>query len=431
MEFNKQKLRTEEPLPEGLAWEDMKVGILEGLEQEPTSQKRTLRVWKRLGLASTALLLLLFTCTHYTTNTPESAEPKAVQQSAAIAGDRISDIELPVTENATQGEKIAMMKATTNRLQNKAESFDKLENTAVKMIDNQRNELSRLHVDLSETIASADFEKPVELREMTPVNTLQSETSSLTIVEEKPSFPFVQGEKVPEFFHRFALEASLGLSTWQSQYDESTPESIARASTETAIPSYQATFAFKYHLRPKFFVGTGLQFQQLESRFDFEHQQNIEIENRTTLVGIRVNAINNDSTFIFENHADAIETRSVRHFNQHRLWNLPLTLGCSIQRNRLSFEVSGGALLSVHARSQGRTLNDSVIIDYDQSEPIHHNNYGIAALAKAQINYALSDKLYVGGAVANAFWLKNWSTQTGISMQPNTTSFSLVLGQRF
>ncbi|MEL6720709.1 MAG: hypothetical protein AAFP82_18535 [Bacteroidota bacterium] len=230
----------------------------------------------------------------------------------------------------------------------------------------------------------------------------------------------------------YSLEIRGGTNSWTSNYNTTLLEQDTRAKSETELWGYQLAANAKYHFKPNWFATTGLEFQQLNHRFNYNSVKIEQVEQRNTLVGITINSISGDSTFIRENVTVDVETkRSVQHYNQHQLLSIPMYLGYQWNQNRLTLGGSIGGIFSIHSISKGKTISDSEIILYNRENPIYKKRFGMGISTNVQLNYALTNKIYIGGTLSYTNWLNNWSVEQNVESKPNIRQFSLLFGKKF
>jgi len=260
---------------------------------------------------------------------------------------------------------------------------------------------------------------------------LTSSTNLLVLPEQNLT---IEGLKIeyPAFVPHYTLEISGGINDWKSNYTESSTEQNTRAESETELWGFQLAAHAKYFFKPNLYLSSGLTFQQLNHRFNYESTRKDQIEERDALVGIAINSISGDSTFIRQNvMVNVEEKRKVQHYNRHQILTLPLRLGYEWRHNRIALSGSLGGVFSIQSFSKGKTLVGSEIRTYNENDSIYKKRFGMGLSANLQLNYALTPDVYVGGNVGYSNWISNWSTEPSAELRPNIEQFSVVLGKKF
>ncbi len=447
----RQQLRQEEALPEGFAWDDMRTGILaeiDALEQddEPTIIPAWLYWKETAGLLATTLLLLTYYCYQYASNSEIQLEEYAIvpsdDQSKREHTIKTLELEVPnthlsevVTKTTTTGEAdvgkqlmlvthkehlgtqtITRDASTDKHIHPSAHSqevdivFEKLESSA-----------STSAIKTNAPQAQLDANRLLPIVPMLSPKVLSLSTQQqVLLLSSTPSQP---SKKAGEF----ALALSGGSNIWTANYKNTVREDL-----EAVILGAQVGIAATYRLPKQFFASAGVQWQQLQSQFKYESSQLASVEERSALVRLDINLISNDTTFVYmDTTINVIETRMVRHANQHQVWNIPVVLGYEWQTERFRFGLGAGGVLAIQSKANGRTWNGTDIIAYDENTPIYSTNYGAGIIAQASLDYKLNKDFYIGASLSNTSWLKNWSIEEGVQAKPNVTALSLAVGKTF
>lgn len=474
MEHNKnlkRKLREELPLPKSLGWEQMQEGIFEQMEQ-PERKRRGFFIflpWKKI--LGAALLVLNFSVMAYLIYLIQEKEqlgtfPIPIEhqsQSSSITQEK----EVFLLEESTIIASEKKQTATTTLLQQKSPVPNLIEQKNLSTIE--ENNLSTNHnykhnykhnytlseshskkssdkkttiINNLESTKGAEKETPIlkgatttrTLSPPFPVNAfscLKSSTNLLNPTVQESTIADFKLEK-PAFAPYYALEISGGVNDWQSNYKVSSTEQNTRSESETELWGFQIAAHAKYHFKPNLYFSSGLAFQQLNHRFNYENTSKDQVEARDALVGIAINSISGDSTFFRQDvMIDVEEKRKVQHYNRHQILTVPLRLGYEWRHNRIALSGSLGSVFSIQSFSKGKTLVGSEIRTYDQNDSIYKKRFGMGLSANLQLSYALTPDLYLGGNVVYNNWLSNWSTEQTAESRPNISRFSVVLGKKF
>lgn len=488
MDYNKKQikkqLRQEEALPEGFAWEDMQGGILAEMEAIETAKPATSSRIYWGAFAALSVMILFLSAYYFAFFNIEIEDNKSfhttTQSIVKLEHTTISEtvLEKEITASETvqliDKEDITTvrseLKSTNTKhirsidsrrstrvqeavsLENKKNTKQKrLEERQVITVGNQNTSSTAIDLQSKERqtqgtgkTASSSFGKgqTTEVRSKAQadnktVNIIStpylnpSALSLLPIRNEQAILnkPLLTTNSVsPKNY--FALELSSGINTWSPDYTIATVADQNRADAEVSILGYQYEVGAKYRAKNAFYATAGVAWQELHSRFKYEHTITTQIEQRDALVRLDINAVSNDTVFVYQDTTiNVTETRNIQHYNKHRLITIPLVLGHEFDTEKLNIGLGVGGIFTINSKAEGRTLNADEIIDYDSTSSIYKENLGLALIGKIHLNYALTQDLYIGANVAHGFSLKNWSA-TDTAMAANTTSFSITLGKK-
>jgi len=441
MEHNnklKQTLREEFPLSNDLEWEQMQEGIFEQMAQ-PNQERRGLFFflhWKKL--LGAALLVLNFSVMAYLIY--------LVQEKEELGAFPIP-VKYKIAEsNLNNKQTTAKFEETRLNILEKEEIAGISSKESI-FITEQKNYKKSSD---EKTLIPKDFEQATLIYKQDNIGesiiTLEglglnhqekefgSLTSSTKLLESQVHNLNTTSLKIerPIFVPYYALEISGGTNNWKSNYNITLAEQNARSKSETELWGYQLAANSKYYFKSNLYAAIGLEFQQLNNRFNYENTRVDQVEARSALVGIAINSISGDSTFIRQDVlVNVEEKRKVQHYNRHQILTIQLRLGYEWRHNRFALSGSIGSVFSIQSFSKGKTLVGSEITNYDQSNPIYKKRFGMGLSTSLQLNYALTKDIYIGGNVGHTNWLSNWSKEQEIQLRPNIGQFSLVLGKRF
>lgn len=223
---------------------------------------------------------------------------------------------------------------------------------------------------------------------------------------------------------RFALTG--GLSVWSMGYGADKPE---RHPYERTLPSYHAQLNYTHTFKRNYIVLIGLQFQQLESRFDWsESLDDYKITLTDTILQIQTNALTGQQSVIRGDvELDATATRIIRHYNRTQLVQIPVALGktWTIKRRWQADVLIGGAL-TVYSSNTGRTFYQGEIQYYDEGPAeFLENQWKVHGLIMGRMTYHISPYLGVTTGIQLQKSLSNWSTEQNIQMHPNVLNWEI------
>jgi len=244
--------------------------------------------------------------------------------------------------------------------------------------------------------------------------------------------PLIDVENAEESLsHPKRLMLGTGLSLWDMGFGVNNPE---RDIFEKTQLSFNANVDFAYPLKYQFFFLVGLQYQQLESRFD---RVNIVDDYTVLLEGvtteIQTNSLTGGMTEIIGDVEVTVEAiHTVRNYNRISLMQLPVAFGRTFKSGKWQSDMMYGATLTLLSSSQGKTILDGNIIEYaGRSNAIMHTSWNINAMIMGRVSYALTPRLGIGLGLQYQRALNNWSAENGVSMRPHIVNIQVGLVTSF
>ena len=464
---NKLRPQNEEQLPIELQWENMEANILlkmEALQAAlPSNKKEKKR--RRIFLVCLLLLGVLLSTLLILNDKPASENTVGIASSPTAPVERTDVEERKEVREADQlptpiTEQLTLTKPQASRIlqDNKQENGEAVEQNeegsyagnAVEMRETpsqdtpklvsseafqqttaakQANNVASVNLSTDETL-TVDSPKSSSL---TPVDLLVEHKVMTPVVaqtsEKEATLPAVKlpaESSCPTFKTRSSqLWLTGGASWWSAGYGNTKPE---RAEFEQAILSTQGQFSYVQPVKKDLFLLLGLQYQQLESRLNWNTQiEDYEITLEDTIIQIRRNAITGATTEIRGDVTLTVPAeRKVRHYNSFSLLQVPLGIGKIWQNGSLQSHLLVGGVANLSFSKQGRTLYQAELIDYDySSSTIWTDKLSFSAMLSGGLSYRITDRLGIMTVVQYQQSLSNWSTEEGITMRPSILNWSL------
>ncbi len=167
-------------------------------------------------------------------------------------------------------------------------------------------------------------------------------------------------------------------------------------SSETQQLSYSAGFRISKSIGENLLIKTGLQYSQINERFDLRTENERRI---TTVITIRtiIGQSGADSTIRDTTSVEQIGYRVQRTYNKYRSLDIPLLLSYEFGNDNLKFAVNAGAIINLHSWYSGNTLNDSlaVVSINSKSSGIYKQNIGVGLYAGFSIIKPVSNRFDV------------------------------------
>jgi hypothetical protein len=222
-----------------------------------------------------------------------------------------------------------------------------------------------------------------------------------------------------------------GPTIWSPGYGTTQPE---RASFERSLPSYQAEVNLLQPLGKRWQLLVGFQYQQLESRFDWRNTlTDYTITLQDTVIQRQTNALTGAQTEVRGDVELTVPAeRIVRHYNTTRLYQLPIALGTGWTHGRWQTEDFLGGALTLASNHRGRTLFQGSLTDYTGPRTgFQDSQWQVDALLAGRVSYRLNELLQLTTGLQWQKNLTNWSTETGITMRPQSVNWSLGVQYRW
>jgi hypothetical protein len=202
-------------------------------------------------------------------------------------------------------------------------------------------------------------------------------------------------------------------------------------SSETPQLSYTAGFRISRSIGENLLMKTGLQYSQINERFDLRTENERRI---TTVITIRtiIGQSGADSTVRDTTSVEQIGYRVQRTYNRYRSIDIPLLLSYEFGNEKLKFAVNAGAIINLRSWYSGNTLNDSLaVISIDsKSSGIYKQNIGVGLYAGISIIKPVSNRLEVFLEPHFRYNFTNMSKTAGYSQRFNAAGVSFGIRYR-
>lgn len=227
-----------------------------------------------------------------------------------------------------------------------------------------------------------------------------------------------------EFSNQLIFEG--GISFWNTGYGPSKPE---RAHYEKTQTSFQIQGQYSKSLNRGYFVMAGLQYQQLESKFQYKQTlQNYTITLYDTIIQVQNNSLTGSQNIIRGDVDVTVQAeRRIVHYNTSRLLRASLSMGRSWKFSVFQTDLYLGASTNAWAQNQGRTFYQGDIINYSgTSNALFRNVWATDAVMGGRFQYFVLENLGITAGCQFQKSLVNWSDEDSIKFYPS--AFSCQLG---
>ncbi len=188
-----------------------------------------------------------------------------------------------------------------------------------------------------------------------------------------------------------------GINTFTPTYKSNTYNNLVRLKEQTEKGILGTNFGMNvsYLFKNKWVVQSGLEYHQLQSKFEYRSIRNIDILLENQVVTIwEYPASGNEIVAFGDTTVSAVETRNVRHYNKIHKFSIPIEVGWQTQKSKWMLGITGGINFNFITAQSGRMLNkNEEIIDFDNNTSAKYlNAFNIGYRISPYVGYQLSDK---------------------------------------
>lgn len=242
--------------------------------------------------------------------------------------------------------------------------------------------------------------------------------ATLTISPVEPANPIRKNRPTQLWF-------TGGASWWREGYSSTKPE---RAAFEQTIVSHQGQFSYVKPLKHNLILLTGLQYQKLESRLNWNTLiPNFEVTLEDTIVQIQRNAITGEVNEIRGDVTlEVTANRQVQHYNSFSVLQVPFGMGKTWEGSSLQAHLLVGGVANISFSDKGRTLYQTELIEYNSpSADFWTDNFKFGAILSGGLSYRITEKFGLISLFQYQHSLSNWSQEQGIVMRPRILNVSV------
>ena len=192
-------------------------------------------------------------------------------------------------------------------------------------------------------------------------------------------------------------------------------------STESQQVSFTAGFRISKAISENMLLKTGLQYSQINERFDLRTENERKI---ITVVTIRTITGSNgaDSTISDTSSVEQIGYRLQRTYNRYRSIDIPVLLSYEFGTNKLKFGLNAGAIINLYSWYNGNTIDDSlnVISMNSKATGTYKQNVGIGLYAGFSIIKPIATKFDIFVEPYMKYNLSNMARSSAYTQRFNT-----------
>lgn len=218
-----------------------------------------------------------------------------------------------------------------------------------------------------------------------------------------------------------------GIGFWNEGTD-----AIERKAYETPLASFQIQGHYVQALSTRTFFMAGVQYQQLESKSEFNKTiDNYPVTIENAVVSVIRNTITGETTPVRENVSRQVQAEHhFRHYNRISMLKLSTAFGRSWPFKSFQTSAYVGASVNTFTHQQGRSYFRDEIISYDGSQTaLYDNRYAIDGLLGVRAGIPLNARIAITAGLQLQRSLMNWSSRPDLNAYP--TIINLQMGLSF
>jgi len=215
---------------------------------------------------------------------------------------------------------------------------------------------------------------------------------------------------------RKSISFSAGTTYFTNSFSGTTPE---RDSFDKSMLSQYGQLDLIIPISKRLFIQTGLQYEKLESKFEWEGNVLQEYDLENVVIGVVNNVISGESTLIYGDTTVTVNSRrNILNYNQRTHINVPLAFGATFSKGKFGINLSIGPELSVYQDSRGKTLQSEIIEYEGKDNAIYNSKLKITGIAQTRIHYKLKDSWSLFSDIRYKKHLVDWTKETNSEMLP-------------
>lgn len=203
------------------------------------------------------------------------------------------------------------------------------------------------------------------------VETNKAQSDILTQELEKEEFPDIDDEN-PKSGVYIAVESDIGIVSKNQKFLVNNPDLLNRLQsneeTERSLSILNTQLNIGYRHSSNWSIQSGLSYTVINEVFNFSEVTTETVDKEEVLYFI---VDRPDTTFVYDTvSVDRTSTRTIRHFNKHRFYSIPLEFGYSFKWRNINLNTRLGMS---YAFSQSFTGRTNKILENNKSELISND----------------------------------------------------------
>ena len=403
------------PIPAELLWENISSDILAGLEQEKKHRRMRSRKWILLGS------IFLFTCLLAI----HSYWSNHSLKSSTLANFPISINSIDYNCRGFTGADTTYQSIQKSGITTQAVSLaNHTSSMASEHLKHQKNQRQK-------KLYIRDSKNP-----STPA--LDQTSSERPMLEEVKSIPpaFLHlPEKSPHLHSTVPIRPISPESNWSlllfvgpNAYGSNYNFSNGIQDHENNLVGWSASLRMQINLDERWYYQTGIQFDQLSTRFQKQFTEEIQIYAPGTIKEIIINPISGDSSFVTTDTIVGIRNTLIQNNNTVEKWSIPFIVGYQIGKGALNIGLQAGLSVGWLYNETGYTaFGDGEIIQLSQ-EGVYTSGLLMSTMLESQIEYRFTKDWSLMANAGLQQSLSNWLKLNTAPVSQRPTIFRAGLG---
>jgi hypothetical protein len=243
----------------------------------------------------------------------------------------------------------------------------------------------------------------------------------------------IEVDKPKKFSWQFSLLGGANNFLFKYSTVESSALATQKNESDTGQWGYQFGFQTTLVFNKQWVISSGLNYQNLYSRFDLVRQINTQVLQEDVILQVLVDGNTGEilNSILGDTLVNAMTTRTIVHHNRYQQFSIPLDFGFQKTHRSFIYGMQTGIGFHFVTTQSGKTLDlDGEIIDFDaDSQYTPFRSFHLGLRLSPLVGYQLSNQWAL---TLQPQWA--WNPQIGFD-NPNlyltTQQFNLILGLRY
>lgn len=226
-----------------------------------------------------------------------------------------------------------------------------------------------------------------------------------------------------------------GLNLHNQTFKVSNNDSFTQLKNNSHSAFYGNTFGFKLQaaLPNHWIISSGIEYNNLWSKFAYEAVRNFESPKTNQLLRIEVNMDGDTLNKIFgDTVVNATGTRTVIHYNQNTNLTIPVLFGFQQRKKNFLYGISIGGAINFQLKQAGKTLlSENEIIEYNSASTQPNSTVGFNLRTNLSLGYYLSDQILLSVEPMWMFSRNSFFQQKDVKVNNSIYAINLGVGYLF
>lgn len=229
----------------------------------------------------------------------------------------------------------------------------------------------------------------------------------------------------------WGVYVGIGVNSWSPNFGQESL-SLERADFEQKIIGRTLSVGVSRYFGNHFYLTSGIQYNQFESRFNYESISNSEIERENELLQIITNPTFGSVDSIYGTATVmARTTRTVQHYNRIKRISIPISFGRQMHIGPVVFGVGLGLNANLTQKASGKSIRDNNIFTYDAVTSDYNRSFTLDLMLESSMAYRVGDHYMIGAKWHHVRAAQSWSNEPNLSLRPRSHHLQLTLGYDF